>query len=176
MSGASGGSESTTSSGGATVDSGNVSTVATVATSTSAVHDPWLKVLYWLFFSVIFAVLPIFAGFLIDTTRQTNRDFNDLISHGELYIVSAGLTAAAVGQSFMQKNNQHKFLHAITTFTNMGLFFLTSFLFADAVAPPSGDGSAEAHGATLAQMSLWFFGITLLTTATSTVLSEVRNP
>lgn len=137
-------------------------------------HDPWMKVLHWAFFSVIFAVLPIAAGYLIDATRQGDRSFSDLISHGELYIVSAGLTAAAVGQSFMKKNNKHRFLHAILTFTNIGLFFLTSFLYADAVAPNAAN-DPEVRRDVMAQLSLWFFAITLITTGASTVLAEVEE-
>lgn len=133
-----------------------------------------MKVLHWAFFSVIFAVLPIGAGYVIDITRQSDRSFSDLISHGELYIVSAGLTAAAVGQSFMKKNNKHRFLHAILTFTNIGLFFLTSFFYADAVAPSS-EADPNVRRDVMAELSLWFFAITLITTGTSTVLAEVEK-
>ncbi|MBK5994989.1 hypothetical protein ACIF6H_23075 [Streptomyces microflavus] len=133
-----------------------------------------MKVLHWAFFSVIFAVLPIAAGYLIDATRQGDRSFSDLISHGELYIVSAGLTAAAVGQSFMKKSNKHRFLHAILTFTNIGLFFLTSFLYADAVAPNAAS-DPEVRRDVMAELSLWFFAITLITTGVSTVLAEVEE-
>ncbi|WP_159029291.1 hypothetical protein [Streptomyces viridochromogenes] len=147
---------------------------AATAAGTTSAHDPWMKVLHWAFFSVIFAVLPIAAGYLIDATRQGDRSFSDLISHGELYIVSAGLTAAAVGQSFMKKSNKHRFLHAILTFTNIGLFFLTSFLYADAVAPNAAN-DPEVRRDVMAELSLWFFAITLITTGASTVLAEVEE-
>ncbi|MFJ4669620.1 hypothetical protein [Kitasatospora purpeofusca] len=121
---------------------------------------------------MVFAVLPIVAGFFIDATRQTHRTLFDLIGHGELLIVSAGLAAAAAGQAYLKRSSGNRFLSSLLMFTNLSIMGLTSIWFAD-VSAAIQDGK-QYDQAFVGQYSIVFFVATLITAGAGTFLSELE--
>ncbi|MFI1969097.1 hypothetical protein BLA24_26275 [Streptomyces cinnamoneus] len=136
-------------------------------------NDAWERLLHWLFFSVLLAVMPIGAGVLVDLTRKQNRPFFELISHGDLYIVSTGLTATAVGDALMRQKERFRPLQLVLAFTNIAICLLTCILYAD-IGAATQDGKELDHQF-LGEMSLVFFAITLVTTGSSTFLNELEK-
>ena len=54
----------------------------------------------WIIFSVVIALLPLLFNLLRNIGRGENIGFVRLFSHGELLLVSAAISAGALGQLF----------------------------------------------------------------------------
>lgn len=131
------------------------------------------KVLHWLFFGVIFAVMPIIAGLLINASRLGSLGFWSLIGRGELLIVTAGLAAAAAGQIFTKKSSRRHLMSSFLAFSNIVIACLSSIVYANISAGlQEGDKINEGF---VGVLSLVFFGITLVTAGSSALIVELED-
>lgn len=131
------------------------------------------KVLHWLFFGVIFAVMPIIAGLLINASRLGSLGFWSLIGRGELLIVTAGLAAAAAGQIFTKKSSRRHLMSSFLAFSNIVIACLSSIVYANISAGlQEGDKVNEGF---VGVLSLVFFGITLVTAGSSALIVELED-
>ncbi|MEV6167649.1 hypothetical protein AB0L99_05405 [Streptomyces sp. NPDC051954] len=131
------------------------------------------KVLHWLFFGVIFAVMPIIAGLLINASRLGSLGFWSLIGRGELLIVTAGLAAAAAGQIFTKKSSRRHLMSSFLAFSNIVIACLSSIVYANISAGlQEGD---EINDGFVGVLSLVFFGITLVTAGSSALIVELED-
>ncbi len=67
-------------------------------------HGKGRRVLIWLSFSVAFALGPLFVNFLLFRSSPTFT-WTDLLTRGELFLVSAAICADAVGKMWMQEDH-----------------------------------------------------------------------
>lgn len=72
------------------------------------------KILTWLFFSVIIALIPILFPVIPRRARGQNFYADDLIGNGELLIVSAALSASATGE----------LVNGVSRFTTLNVFVI----------------------------------------------------
>jgi hypothetical protein len=56
------------------------------------------KLLRWIIFSVVLALIPIFFNAISLQTRGKTATIAELLQHGELYLIGAALCAAAIGE------------------------------------------------------------------------------
>ncbi|MFI8914455.1 hypothetical protein ACIGW4_22945 [Streptomyces sp. NPDC053513] len=129
--------------------------------------------MHWLFFGVIFAIMPIVAGMLINASRGQGVGFWDLIGRGELLIVTAGLAAAASGQILTKKSSNRKLFSNVLAFVNIVLACLTSIVFANISSGLQDGDVIDQHA--VGVLSLWFFGITFLTAGSSALIVELEE-
>ncbi|MGW2541991.1 hypothetical protein ACWC5I_14250 [Kitasatospora sp. NPDC001574] len=128
------------------------------------------KVLHWLFFGVLFAVLPILAGLLINVSRTGHYGFWSLAGKGDLYIVTAGLAAAATGQILTKKTARKTLLSNFLAFSNIFIACLASVMYANV---STGGGSLDEHAVGL--YSLGFFAVTFITAGSSALVVELEE-
>ena len=57
-----------------------------------------VKLLRWLIFSVILALVPLGVSWLIQLTHGVSPSLYSLLQHGELLLIAAALSAAATGE------------------------------------------------------------------------------
>ncbi|MET7414029.1 hypothetical protein ACWD7B_20950 [Streptomyces rubiginosohelvolus] len=131
------------------------------------------KVIHWLFFGVIFAIMPILAGMLINVSRGEGVGFWELIGRGELLIVTAGLAAAAAGQILTKKTPSRKLTANLLAFGNIVIACLTSIVFANISSGFQSGDQIDQHAVGI--QSLWFFGITFLTAGSSALIVELEG-
>jgi len=58
------------------------------------------KVLRWLIFSVVLALIPLLANALMTLTFGTRPTLANTLAHGELLLIAAALSAAGAGELF----------------------------------------------------------------------------
>jgi hypothetical protein len=129
--------------------------------------------MHWLFFGVIFAVMPILAGMLINASHGEGIGFWKLIGRGELLIVTAGLAAAAAGQILTKKTSHRRLIANVLAFGNIVIACLTSIVFANISSGLQSGDEIDRH--TVGIQSLWFFGITFITAGTSALSVEMED-
>jgi hypothetical protein len=59
---------------------------------------PWAKLVKWLIFSVILALLPLAFNYLRLEMRGQDATLQALLGNGELLLVAAAISAAAIGE------------------------------------------------------------------------------
>ncbi|MFF7789942.1 hypothetical protein [Streptomyces sp. NPDC007991] len=146
---------------------------ANAVRSLSTREEALSKVMHWLFFGVIFAVMPILAGMLINGSRGKGLGFWDLIGRGELLIVTAGLAAAAAGQILTKRTPRRKLIANVLAFGNIVIACLTSIVFANISSGLQDSDQIDQHAVGI--QSLWFFGITFITAGSSALIVELEE-
>jgi hypothetical protein len=159
----------TPSASGAAAQSNEISEVRRLSSREEALS----KVMHWLFFGVIFAVMPILAGMLINASRGEGIGFWNLIGRGELLIVTAGLAAAAAGQILTKKTPRRRLVANVLAFGNIVIACLTSIVFANISSGLQDGDQIDQHAVGL--QSLWFFGITFITAGSSALIVELEE-
>ena len=73
-----------------------------------------IKLIRWAIFSALISLLPLWFNYLVMRINGFSPPLKDLISHGELLLITAGLSAAAVGKVIASGRNyaNRKFLAA----------------------------------------------------------------
>jgi hypothetical protein len=56
------------------------------------------KLVRWLIFSVVISLLPLLFRFALEATDGKSPTLSDLLSQGELLLISSAIAAAAVGE------------------------------------------------------------------------------
>lgn len=64
------------------------------------------KIFRWLCFSVLVALTPIFFNYLGLLTMKLAPSLNKLLSNGELLLITASMTATAIGEIILSGRNK----------------------------------------------------------------------
>lgn len=82
-------------------------TMSSTATSSLSRHDKLqaiqVTLLRWALFSVLFATLPLLANVLGSATEGKSLSVQELAKGGEVLLIAAAVTAAAIGELFADK-------------------------------------------------------------------------
>ena len=127
-------------------------------------------VLRWIIFSVGIALIPLVVSPVIAFARGTPLDLLLFSSHGELLIVSAAISAAAIGQLIGSGRN----LILAKVFCGgfcVVMAVLVSILFGDFSSTIKSDGVIDPHRVTV--ISAIVFGFTIASSGSSVALAEV---
>lgn len=114
------------------------------------------QVTAWLFFNVIFALLPLIFNAGVFLLRGLSIDFSQLLIHGELFIVSAGIAADATGKVLTSKIDR-RLSRILATAGCITLLALSSLIFAYIASQ-----SAVLNPARVRELSFMIFGLTML--------------
>lgn len=150
-------------------------TAAVPAPDSSAAkrEEALTKVAHWIFFGVVFSVMPILAELLGSGSRKGGPSFWDLIGRGELLIVTAGLAAAAAGQILTKRTGKRRFLANVLAFANITIACLASVMYANVTVGLTDGVKINQHA--VGVNSLWFFVITFVTAGSSTLIVELEE-
>lgn len=147
------------------------------STPGATTHPKWklatVKMVNWFTFGVVFAVMPIVAGYFIGATRGSERTLTDLIGHGELLIVATGLSAAAAGQAFTMKHANFGVLPRLLGCGNVLIAVFTTLWFAD-ISAALGDRQ-QIDESFVRTYSLWFFSTALVTSFSGALVAELEQ-
>jgi hypothetical protein len=127
----------------------------------------------WMLYGVLFALVPIVFSFLSEYIRGDTVALTELIGGGELLLVSAGISAAALGELARQPTDPLRRVRSLLTGLSIIMVLIAGLLFAD-VAGNLRDADAY-DTARLATVSLVIFTISLVTAALAMVVAEVSG-
>jgi hypothetical protein len=83
---------------------------------------PFRRLFVWLLFSVVFGLFPIIAAEFKGLTASKGFNFGDALSTGELFVVSAVLSAGAMEELFSAESKEHRGGYLRITAGFCGLF------------------------------------------------------
>jgi hypothetical protein len=112
------------------------------------------RILVWLLFGAFFGLMPIFAVTLKEVFSPQGFSIDELLKSGELFIVSAVLSAGAIGELLAAASRGMSFYLAVIS----GFFCLAAFA-GDTIAYVVAENAPPAE---ITVASLWFFPLTLL--------------
>ena len=76
---------------------------------TAQVESVLVKICVWLFFGVLFAVLPVLMDVLGEVTRGGRPEWSAAVDEGELLIAAAALSALSTADHFTQREATPRF-------------------------------------------------------------------
>jgi hypothetical protein len=115
------------------------------------------RILVWLLFGAFFGLMPIFAVTLKEIFSPSGFNMDELLKNGDLFIVSAVLSAGAIGELLAAASRGMSFYLAVIA----GFFCLVTFA-GDTIAYVV---AGNAQPGEVVTASLWFFPLTLLASA-----------
>jgi hypothetical protein len=122
----------------------------------------------WLIFSVLLALLPLAYNYLHVLTRTGSPTLEVLLGKGELLLVAASISAAAVG-SLIGGTKNWLMAKIFAGGGSVLLLGLASLYYVDITAPASGE---ILKVAVIAKTSLLFFGFSVISGAGCVALEE----
>ncbi|MGB0388966.1 MAG: hypothetical protein ACPGWR_29440 [Ardenticatenaceae bacterium] len=129
------------------------------------------KLLGWFIFTLIFSLLPISLNWLSGVSRDQVLTMVNLISHGELLIISVAITAAATGEIITNDPKKFPELKIISIGTSMAILVIASWWYSDiTTALRLGE---EINLAITSRYSLSIFFLAALTSGINVALSEL---
>jgi hypothetical protein len=111
------------------------------------------RLLVWFLFGAIFGLLPLFAQALKEVLSPAIFHINSILQSGELFIVSAVLSAGALGELLATVSRRVSLVTIVA-----GFFCLTCFA-GNTIAYVTADAAAISE---IVAVSLWFFPPTLV--------------
>jgi hypothetical protein len=130
------------------------------------------KLVRWLVFSVIFALLPLAFNYLRISIRGTAPTLALLLSRGELLLVCAAIAATAIGE-LIGSGGERKIAKYVAGGGCVFVLFLASALFAEiSTAIYSG---APVNSEFVSNSSIFVFGFTLISSTSCIVLVESKE-
>ncbi|MBZ4020470.1 hypothetical protein CCS38_33045 [Streptomyces purpurogeneiscleroticus] len=126
--------------------------------------------LHWLFFGVGFGVLPIGLGYVMNSFTHRGVSLSEILSRGELLIVTTSLAAAAAGQIITRSGSGLKNIVGFLAFSNIAMACVTAGLFAFVTSAPQVNQKLDEGSVTGSSLVLFF--ATLLTAGASTFIAE----
>lgn len=88
------------------------------------------KMVKWVIFSVLMALVPLITAALIQLTRSITPSMDDLIGRGELLLITAALCARSCGELFSSDGGR-KTAKVVAGGSTMVILLLTAIYFAD---------------------------------------------
>jgi hypothetical protein len=113
---------------------------------TAAIRETLLR---WSLFGVAFATLPIAYNALSALTRGNSTSYGELVQHGELLLVSAGISAAAAGELFGRDETSLRSTRLFLVGMCFIIVCLSSLWFADIASVPNVNQRVVAIGSTI---------------------------
>lgn len=127
------------------------------------------KIIKWLIFSVVLALLPFAFNYLRLSSRSIDPTFINIFGNGELLLVAAGIAAAAVGD-LIGSGSGHKIAKLFAGGGSVVVLCLASLHFAD-VASLKNSPTFDADVVVVS--SMWFFIFAIISGAGCISLGEV---
>lgn len=130
-----------------------------------------LHIVCWVFFGVGFAWVPFLVDLLAGSESSPNLSLATVLSHGELLLVSAVITAGALGDlivGIVYSENQVT-VKVLTAGILMLNFAVTAMYYAVLRFEGGPPVSESQH---IATTSLWFFGFSFVTSLVSLLIAE----
>ena len=127
------------------------------------------KLVRWLMFSVVLALIPIAFETLSLLTRGKSATVGQMLEHGELYLVATGLCATATGELFGSGERLPRKKIICGGATIIVLLF-AALCFADVSAAQIGGGAVEVD--VVRNLSLLLLGCAVLSSAACVKLAE----
>ncbi len=88
-----------------------------------------LKFTKWIIFSVLLALVPIFANYFLHRVTNTTVDLEKLLGHGELFLVATAMAGAAIGEIIVMKRT-HGILSTCSAGGGLLIVIMASMMFA----------------------------------------------
>jgi hypothetical protein len=125
------------------------------------------RLVKWTFFSVLVALLPLVFAYLIPAVGGKAATVTAVIGKGELFVVSASLCAAAVGDLIGKSHEDpgRRIFAYVAGGSAVVTLMLCSFLYVSA-------STASSEPQTVVSLSITFYVMAMLTGAGSIVLGE----
>ena len=138
--------------------------------------EMWYKVLNWIIFSVLLALVPIlFFQFLLEILLTgAMPSMTDVFAEGELFLVSSMISSSAIGILFSGKLKK-----TIVGLLALGGSVFSLLLSAFSYAVSSGHaalllGQAVAQPGPVAMLSLYIFVFTLITSCGCVIVAAIQ--
>jgi len=130
------------------------------------------KLIGWLKFSVIIALLPIALNALSLGITGQLESFSQLVAHGELLLVATAISAMAMGELF-RSGSSLKIFKVMAGGAAIVIIMLSLSYFVDILAAYlSGFGIDEQQINIIVQMSFWSLGFSVFSGGCCILLSE----
>lgn len=129
------------------------------------------KLTKWLIFGVFLALIPLVVAWLIQFTHTQHTNLEAVLSHGELLLITAGISAASTGELF-GTGPSYKIPKILSGGASILILFLTVGYFAD-ISATSLLSSNTVERSILCETSITLFVCTLVTSTSCIILSEV---
>jgi hypothetical protein len=130
------------------------------------------RVVRWLIFSVIIALLPLAFNYLRIFIRGTIPSLILLLSHGELLLVSAAIAATAIGE-LVASGEERKIAKYVAGGGCVSILFLASALFAEISSAIYSGASISSE--LVSSSSTLMFGFTVISSISCIVLAELSE-
>lgn len=114
------------------------------------------RILVWLLFGAVFGLMPLFAVMIKELLSPEGLRFSTVLNGGDLFIVSAVLSAGALGELLASTGEKSDFIVIISGFFCLACFAGNTLAFVFA---------SNARTSEIVILSLWFFPATLLASA-----------
>ncbi len=132
------------------------------------------KLISWLKFSVIIALLPIVLNALSLGATGQLKSFSQLVAHGELFLVATAISALAIRELFRFRfGTSLKILKMIAGGATIVIIMLSLSYFVDILAAHLSGFSFDKQEINLiVQMSFWSLGFAVFSGGCCILLSE----
>ncbi len=128
------------------------------------------KVLRWMIFSVVLALIPLLANALITVTFGASLTLTGMLEHGELLLIAAALSAAGAGELFGTSNTNK--LKKITAGGGSILILLSAAIYFASISSAASMG-ALIDISMVSIVSIVFYVCALIASFSCVALSEI---
>ena len=141
-------------------------TRSTVARRTLAQH----RFTRWLIFGVLLALVPLLFSWATRQLRAQPSSLDVLLANGELFLVTAALAGAAIGELLgVARSSRQPFWEIVAGGCCLIVVVLSAHLFADISAIRA--TAATVDPARVSSWSLWLYGIGLVASGSSIAIT-----
>jgi len=130
------------------------------------------RLMFWLIFTVVISLLPIGFHALQFINRAQSVQLYDVISNGELFIISVGMAATAIGEALSKRSGSSLVLFMVGIC--FILLIISAFLYADVAAMNMANNTSSLKQV-LVTNSLLLYGFTFVCSTCCIGLVEIDN-
>ena len=124
----------------------------------------------WLIFGVLLALVPLIFSWAARQMRSQPSDLHTVLANGELFLVTAAISGAAVGELVgVVRSARQPFWEIVAGGCCLIVVVLSAHLFADIAAVRA--TAATVDPARVSAWSLWLYGIGLVASGSSVAIS-----
>ncbi len=128
-----------------------------------------IKVIRWMLFSVSIALVPLFFNYFSLKLRGFDVDVQQIIQNGELMLIIAAMSAAAIGE-LVGSSGQARILKVVAGGSSTLLLMLAALYYADVASLRFSGSMPDADS--VAMMSFALFGLAVVSGGSCIALSE----
>ncbi|WP_052277929.1 hypothetical protein [Microcystis panniformis] len=128
------------------------------------------KIIQWIIFGVVLAIVPLVVALLIRATRGQSTELVDLLRNGELLLVTAGIVGAAIGD-LLGGNRTQPIFELFSGGACVLILVVSSILYADVSAAHA--SQQPVNIAVIERSSLWLFSGGVVSSFFCVVFSEL---